>query len=168
MNYTFHLDSPLGKIVLASDGEVLTGLWFEDQKYALKGLETDAKERLLPVFEKTKLWLDRYFKGEEPDFMPPYQIKASDFQMEVYAILSAIPYGETMSYSKIASMIAMKRGIRKMSAQAVGSAVSRNPICLIVPCHRVIGKNGELVGYAGGIERKKILLDLEKARKKSS
>jgi methylated-DNA-[protein]-cysteine S-methyltransferase len=108
--------------------------------------------------------LDRYFEGQDPGFVPPIRLDGTPFQQTVWELLQTIPYGETMTYGEIAARIARLRGIRKMSAQAVGGAVSRNPIALIIPCHRVIGSNGDLTGYAGGLDRKEWLLFLEHAR----
>lgn len=146
---------------MASNGTKLTGLWFDGQRYFAEGLKSDSKAENLPVFDLTVKWLDIYFSGKEPDFTPPLQLEGSDFRMEVWHILLTIPYGETMTYGEIAEIVASRRSIAKMSAQAVGGAVGHNPISLIVPCHRVIGADGRLTGYAGGIELKRSLLMLE-------
>lgn len=162
MKYISKYISPLGAMTMASDGESLTGLWFDDQKYFALHLSPDAVYSDLPVFDKTKLWLDAYFKGEKPDFLPPIFLKGTDFQREVWDILLKIPYGSVITYGDIAKKIAEKRGLSRMSAQAVGGAVGHNPISIIVPCHRVVGTKGSLTGYAGGVDKKEYLLKLEK------
>lgn len=162
MEYTCHYDSPLGSLTAAGDGEALTGLWFDDQKYFAYTLDREHEERSLPVFEETFRWLDLYFSGRVPDFTPEMRLKSTDFRMAVWEILLTIPYGQTMTYGEIANLLAVRRGIARMSAQAVGGAVGHNPISLIIPCHRVIGTDGSLTGYAGGIDRKARLLELEK------
>ena len=167
MDYTHHYDSPLGGITLASDGKALTGLWFDGQKYYADTLQKEYKEKLLPVFRKADRWLDIYFSGEVPDFTPRLHLRTtSSFRKAVWDILLTIPYGQTMTYGEIANLIAKQKGIARMSAQAVGGAVGHNPIALIVPCHRVVGTNGSLTGYAGGVERKEKLLAMEQNRKK--
>lgn len=119
-------------------------------------------EKLLPIFEETVRWLDIYFGGGVPDFEPAYRVgNLTDFRREVQAQMREIPYGKTVTYGDIARAIAAKRGVGRMSAQAVGGAVGANPICIIVPCHRVMGAGGKLTGYGGGIENKKALLRLE-------
>lgn len=145
----------LSDIILNSDGEYLTGLWFEGSKDSIKHDE-NAKEKELEIFKETKKWLDIYFSGEVPEFTPKYKINnITDFRKEVIDIMNLIPFGETITYNDIAETIAKKRRIKKMSAQAVGGAVGSNPICIIIPCHRVVGKNGKLTGYGGGIKKKK-------------
>ena len=161
MQYISHYTSPIGDILLAADDAGLTGLWFQGQKYFARGLEKEQEERNLPVFDQTKAWLDLYFSGKEPDFLPPLHLIGTDFQKQVWEILLAIPYGKTTTYGKIAGQIAQRRGLAHMSAQAVGGAVGHNPISIIVPCHRVKGADGSLIGYAGGIDRKQWLLNLE-------
>lgn len=163
MQYISHYKSPLGGILLAADEIGLTGLWFEGQKYFALYLDKEHEEKEVPVFETAKKWLDIYFAGNEPDFQVPLHFTGTDFQNEVWEILYSIPYGKTMTYGEIAKKIAEKRGLKRMSAQAVGGAVSHNEISVIVPCHRVVGTNGSLTGYAGGIEKKVALLKLEKA-----
>ena len=160
-DFTWHCDSPLGGITLASDGTHLVGLWFDGQMYFARGLAKEHEEKNFPIFAETKRWLGVYFSGKQPDFTPPILLRGTPFQKEVWEILLTIPYGETMTYGDIAAQIAKRKGILKMSAQAVGGAVGHNPITLIVPCHRVVGANGNLTGYAGGVERKKWLLELE-------
>jgi len=162
MIYTSHYQSPIGGITLASNGAELTGLWFDGQKYFGDTLPKEYKEKELPVFEEAKCWLDMYFRGNEPDFTPPICVDATPFRKEVWEILLTIPYGKTMTYKEIAEKFAKERGIVKMSAQAVGGAVGHNPISLIIPCHRVVGTNGSLTGYAGGIDKKEWLLALER------
>lgn len=165
MQYTSHYQSPMGNILLAADKVGLTGLWFEGQKYYALYLDKEHEEKELPVFEQAKKWLDIYFSGKKPDFKVPLHFVGTDFQNEVWEILYAIPYGQTITYGEIAQFLAEKRGVKRMSAQAVGGAVGRNEISIIVPCHRVVGTNGSLTGYAGGIEKKIALLKLEGAFK---
>lgn len=167
MDYINHYCSPIGNILLAADDMGLTGLWFEGQKYFALNLDKVHEERELPVFEKAKQWLDVYFSGKEPDFTVPLHFTGTDFQNDVWKILCAIPYGQTMTYGEIAKKIAAKKGLPSMSAQAVGGAVGHNEISIIVPCHRVVGKNGSLTGYAGGIDKKIKLLQLEKVNMES-
>ncbi len=162
MEYAHYYNSPLGKILLASDGHALTGLWFEGQKYFAAKLDPDHEEKKLPVFARTAEWLALYFDGENPAFMPPLTLKGTPFQKEVWEILLEIPFGQTTTYAEIAAEIARRRGLASMSAQAVGSAVAHNPISLIIPCHRVVGSDGGLTGYAGGIEKKEWLLAMER------
>ena len=163
MKYIHHYNSPLGGITLASDGEALTGLWFDGQKYFGAGLEKDHTEKDLPVFAEAERWLDLYFAGSEPDFTPPLHMKTTTFRKSVWEILLTIPFGQTMTYGEIAGRIAAKTGLKRMSAQAVGGAVGHNAISVIIPCHRVVGTNGSLTGYAGGIDKKLKLLSLEHA-----
>lgn len=162
MNYIHHYTSPLGKIIMASDGTALTGLWFEGQKYLDAALIENCPKKNLPVFDQTLQWLELYFSGNVPGFTPPVSMNATPFRKTVWNILLTIPFGKTITYGEIASQIAAQRGLMQMSAQAVGGAVGHNPISLIIPCHRVIGANGSLTGYAGGLERKRQLLTMEK------
>ena len=164
MQYISHYHSPIGDILLAADDIGITGLWFEGQKYFALHLDKEHQEKDLPVFTETKRWLDIYFSGKEPDFTVPLHFMGTDFQKEVWEILCSIPYGKTMTYGDIAEKIAFKRGLKHMSAQAVGGAVGHNPISILVPCHRVIGSNGSLTGYAGGIDKKNKLLTLERCK----
>ena len=161
MDYTHHYLSPLGGITMASDGEYLTGLWFDGQKYFADTLSVQHEEKDLDVFHQTDHWLDIYFSGKEPDFTPPLRMIGTEFRQEVWQILLTIPFGKTMTYGQIAKILADRHKVQSMSAQAVGGAVGHNPISLIVPCHRVIGTNGALTGYAGGLEKKTRLLDME-------
>lgn len=164
MDYIYHYDSPLGGITLASDGEALKGLWFDGQKFFADTLSENNKCKLLPIFSQTIKWLDIYFSGKEPDFTPQLIIFSTPFRENVWKILLSIPYGCTMTYGQIADIIAKQNNINKMSAQAVGSAVGHNPISLIIPCHRVIGSDKKMTGYAGGIDKKIKLLSLENAK----
>lgn len=161
MEYIHHYESPLGGITAASDGEALIGLWFDGQKYFADCLGAAHEERMLPIFAQTDQWLNAYFDGRVPDFTPPLAMKTTDFRKEVWRIMLSIPYGETMTYGEIADRIARQRGLSRMSAQAVGGAVGHNSISLIIPCHRVVGAGGSLTGYAGGIDKKIRLLQLE-------
>ena len=162
MIYTNTYKSPLGSILLAGDNEGLTGLWFtEGDRYVGLGLEKDAIPREMDYFDQTKQWLDIYFTGRDPGFFPKFHLIGSDFRCRVGEIMLEIPFGETVTYGWIADQIAKERGLERMSAQAVGGAVGHNPISIIVPCHRVVGANGSLTGYGGGIMRKKALLELE-------
>ena len=150
-------------MLMCSDGEVLTGLWFVGSRDECKH-DVEREEKDLPVFEETKHWLDIYYQGELPDFTPKYKIEgATAFRKGVIDIMLSIPYGKTVTYGEIAKQMAQNRGVSKMSAQAVGGAVGWNPICLIIPCHRVVGANGALTGYGGGIGNKVALLELEQS-----
>lgn len=164
MDYIHHYCSPLGSITEASDGTNLTGLWFDGQKYYAASIAENHSVKNLLVFDMTDRWLNQYFSGEIPCFTPPIRLKGTDFQMLVWEILLTIPYGQTKTYSEISMLVAKSKGLSHMSAQAVGGAVSHNAVSLIVPCHRVIGANGSLTGYAGGLERKSWLLQMEKER----
>ncbi|MBJ6800571.1 methylated-DNA--[protein]-cysteine S-methyltransferase [Geomonas propionica] len=156
-------DSPLGGIMLASDGDSLVGLWLEGQKYFAATLPQETEEKAdLPVFVATRRWLDAYFEGERPDIADlPLAPKGGAFRRAVWDILCQIPYGEVISYGDIAKRIAARTGKASMSAQAVGGAVGHNPISIVIPCHRVVGADGSLTGYAGGIGKKITLLQLE-------
>ena len=163
MQYTKTYDSPLGEILLAADEQGLTGLWFDKEKYFARNLDPDHKRGDPPALKETCRWLDVYFSGREPTFTPPLHIIGTPFQKEVWQILLQIPYGETVTYGDIAHQIASNRGVGEMSAQAVGGAVGHNEISIIIPCHRVVGANGSLTGYAGGVDKKNFLLRLEGA-----
>lgn len=156
MDFIYRYISPLGGITLASGGEKLAGLWFDGQKHFASVLSKERGEADLPVFRLAQKWLDMYFSGERPDFTPPLELRGTPFMISVWKELIEIPYGATRTYGEIARDLAT-------SARAVGSAVGRNPISLIVPCHRVIGFDGSLTGYAGGMDRKRWLLGLEGA-----
>ena len=155
---TSHYASPLGGMTLTSDGMALTGLYFDGER-DFPDLSA-AHKKDLPVFGEVMRWLDLYFAGKEPDFMPPLAPVGTTFQQAVWEILKTIPYGEITTYGAIAKQLEKDTG-RRMSAQAVGGAVGRNPISILIPCHRVIGANGSLTGYAGGLDKKEYLLELE-------
>lgn len=164
--FGFTYNSPLGKINLESDGEFLTGLRFEGSNDSKKHSTLQTKN--CEVFFQTCKWLDIYFAGKEPNFTPKYKINnLTKFRKQVFDIVAKIPYGKTISYGNIAKQIAKENGVSKMSAQAVGGAVGWNPICLIIPCHRVVGNNGNLTGYGGGIKNKVKLLKLEHCNMKN-
>ena len=163
MTYTMHYDSPLGKILLAADEEGMTGVWFETQKYFAAKLPPEHEEGTMPVLEDTCRWLDIYFSGREPDFTPKLHLIGSDFRQAVWALLLQIPYGQTTTYGALAKQLAERNGGKRVSAQAVGGAVGHNPVSIIIPCHRVVGSDGSLTGYAGGIDKKMRLLTLENA-----
>ena len=158
---TCHYDSPLGGILLAADEIGLTGLWFDGEKYFADNLPAEHTERETPILLEAKRWLDIYFTGKEPDFTPPLHPIGSAFRQSVWEILLQIPYGKTTTYGEIARQFAEKQKLPRMSAQAVGGAVGHNEISIIIPCHRVVGTNGSLTGYAGGIDKKMKLLKLE-------
>lgn len=161
MQFTTFYDSPLGKILLAGDERGLTGLWFEGEKFYARNLSPEHKEGDPPVFKDARRWLDMYFSGEKPDFTPPLHMIGTAFQTAVWEILLKIPYGQTTTYGAIAEILAERKKTAKMSAQAVGGAVGHNEISVIIPCHRVVGTNGSLTGYAGGLDRKIKLLEQE-------
>ena len=164
MIYRFKYETPkqFSNIIMNSDGEYLTGLWFENSKDTLKH-KKEGKEKNLAIFQETTKWLDIYFSGNIPDFVPKYKIEnLTTFRKEVINIINKISYGETITYKDISKTIARNRGIQRMSSQAAGGAVGWNPICIIIPCHRVVGSNGSLTGYGGGIKNKVALLELEK------
>ena len=159
MIYTYRYASQLGSITFASNGEALTGLWFDRQKHFPHKLISESE---LPIFMQAIKWLDTYFSGVVPNFTPQINLQTTPFRKAVYEILLTIPYGQVMTYGEIANIIAKQKGIERMSAQAVGGAVGHNPISIIIPCHRVVGSDGSLTGYAGGLDRKIQLLTLEK------
>lgn len=161
MQYIGHYHSPIGDMLLAADDMGLTGLWFERQKYFALHLDKAHEEKEVRPIQMAKRWLDIYFSGKEPDFSVPLHFTGTDFQKEVWEILCAIPYGQVTTYGEIGRQLAAKKGLPHMSAQAVGGAVGHNPISIIVPCHRVVGVNGSLTGYAGGLDKKQALLALE-------
>ena len=160
MTYTTYYSSPLGKIILVSDGAALTELDFAED---VPAASVEHTQKDLPVFEEVSRWLDVYFAGRDPGTLPPLAPHGTAFQQAVWKILRGIPYGTTTTYGGIAAHIAAARGGR-MSAQAVGGAVGRNPISILIPCHRVIGADGSLTGYAGGLDKKEALLRLEGVR----
>ena len=164
MIYTTKIPSPAGKITLASDGIHLIGLWFDGQQYFAHTIKEETKENPgLLIFTQTRDWLDRYFSGRQPAIRElSLRPDGSAFRREVWKLLCEIPYGEVTTYGAIARKIAADRGREKMSAQAVGGAIGHNPISIIIPCHRVIGSDGSLTGYGGGLELKQKLLTFEK------
>ena len=163
MIHTQHYESPLGGILLAADETGLTGLWFDGEKYYADNLAAEHEARDTQALGAAKRWLDVYFAGKEPDFLPPLHPIGSAFRQEVWQLLLEIPYGQTTTYGALARRLAERRGLRHMSAQAVGGAVGHNEISILIPCHRVVGTSGSLTGYAGGIDKKLLLLRLEQA-----
>lgn len=155
--------SPLGTIFLTADEVGLTGLAFAGQKgFSWEG-NSNVRRELSPILDRSVTWLDGYFSGKQPGELPPLHLVGTEFQKLVWSELLEIPYGETTSYGALARRVAQRMGKPRMSAQAVGGAVGRNPVSVLVPCHRVVGSNGSLTGYAGGLERKQKLLTLEQA-----
>lgn len=165
MEFISHYTSPLGRLTLASDGLSLTGLWFEGQKYYARTLSSGYEESTLPVFDKAAVWLDTYFSGADPGPVPPLAPRGTPFQQTVWEILLTIPYGKTVTYGDVAKALSERDGRTQTSARAVGGAAGRNPISIFIPCHRVIGAGGDLTGYAGGMDRKRRLLLLERSGK---
>ena len=160
--YTYKTPDNFSNMIMNSNGESLTGLWFEGSRDSSKHI-VDCEEKDLEIFKETSKWLDIYFSGENPNFIPKYKIvNLTPFRQDVIDIMNSIEYGQTLTYNDISKTIAEKRGIKRMSSQAVGGAVGWNPICIIIPCHRVVGTNGSLTGYGGGIKNKVELLKLEK------
>ena len=163
MVYTCKYESTLGEILLAADEAGLTGLWFEGQKHFANTLPDEHIPQETGILTEAKKWMDVYFSGKEPKFTPPLHPNGSSFRQAVWQILLQIPYGQTVSYGEIARKMAEMENTSRMSAQAVGGAVGHNEISIIIPCHRVVGTNGSLTGYAGGIDKKIALLELEHA-----
>ena len=163
MIYTCKYKSPLGEILLAADEIGLTGLWFEGQKYFANTLPDERISQETEILIEAKKWLDIYFSGKEPKFIPPLHPTGSEFRQAVWQLLLQIPYGQTITYGEIARRMAEVKKVPLMSAQAVGGAVGHNEISIIIPCHRVVGTNGSLTGYGGGIDKKISLLNLEHA-----
>lgn len=161
MSYTYVYQSPLGCITLLSDGKNLTGLWFEGQKHYAVPMSGIVENTSLPIFADVCRWLDCYFSGVRPSFMPLLKPCGTPFRLAVWQVLLEIPYGATMSYKSVAAITAGRLGLQHMSAQAVGGAIAHNPISIIIPCHRVLAVNGALTGYAGGLHRKRSLLLIE-------
>lgn len=170
MYYSAHYSSPAGGITIVSDGVNLSGLWLDGQKYFYGTLKEEPTENdNIPVLQSAKDWLDRYFAGMKPGISKlPLAPAGSEFRQEVWKILCEIPYGSVMTYGEIAERLAVKKGLSRMSAQAVGGAVGHNPISIVIPCHRVVGSDGSLTGYAGGIEKKEAFLRLEGVDRSSS
>ena len=165
MDYITRYESPLGGITLAADGAALVGLWFDGQRHFAETLDSWHEEcASLPIFGEAKRWLDLYFSGRDPGFTPRLAMRTTPFRKQVWEIMLAIPYGKTMTYGEIAKRMAETRPIASPqgSARAVGGAVGHNSISLIIPCHRVVGANGALTGYAAGIDRKMQLLRMER------
>lgn len=163
MTYKYVYETPgnFSNMIMNSDGEYLTGLWFENSRDSSKH-KINCEEKDLEVFRETRKWLDIYFSGKNPNFTPKYKIeKLTPFRKEVIDIMNSIEYGNVVTYNDISKIIAEKRGMKRMSSQAVGGAVGWNPICIIIPCHRVVGTSGSLTGYGGGINNKIELLKLE-------
>jgi len=160
MTYICNINFNIGNITLASDGEYLTGLWFDGQKYYAKTIKEKTIKKDLPIFEDTKKWLNQYFTGQKPTITLKIKPEGSNFRQDVWQILNEIPYGKVITYGQVAKKLEHKYK-KKVSAQAVGGAVGHNPISIIIPCHRVVGSNGSLTGYAGGIDKKIQLLKLE-------
>lgn len=162
MEFTTYYSSPLGKLLLAADSKGLFGLWFEGQQHFACNLSTMCTEQEnVPVLTEAKRWLDTYFGGEQPDFTPQLSMRTTAFRRRIWEMLLEIPYGETITYGELARHVARDRCSCRMSAQAIGGAVAHNSISLIIPCHRVVGANHKLTGYAGGLERKRWLLKWE-------
>lgn len=158
MYYSTVYSSPLGEMLIVSDGEAICGVWFCSQKHFKSSISEDlVHDDDFPIFKKVKIWFDSYFKGENPKIDFELKPNGSEFRQKVWKILSEIPYGETLTYGEIAREISPT-----MSAQAIGGAVGHNPIAILIPCHRVLGSNGKLTGYAAGIDKKIELLKLEK------
>ncbi|HIZ52856.1 MAG TPA: methylated-DNA--[protein]-cysteine S-methyltransferase [Candidatus Enterococcus avicola] len=162
--YTQTYDSPIGDIYLTSDGQALTGIYYNRSEFEKKNPLLHQNKSDITLFLTVKRWLDAYFRGEQPEIDFPLAPQGTDFQAKVWEEIRKIPYGQTTTYGEIAQKIAKKMGKTTMSAQAVGGAVGSNPISIIIPCHRVIGKTGSVTGYGGGIERKLKLFALEKVQ----
>lgn len=160
MDYLDSMDSPVGEITMASDGEALVGLWLDSQRYFAATLGEAEQRSDVPVFREARAWLARYFEGEDPGALPPLNPRGTAFRQVVWRQLAAIPYGELTTYGQLARCIEEETG-QRTSARAVGGAVGHNPISIIVPCHRVVGSDGSLTGYAGGVDKKIALLKLE-------
>ena len=161
MEYIHKIKSPVGILTVSSDGKSISGLWIEGQKYFAKTLGKDILEQNLSIFEVVQNWLAIYFSGREPDFMPPLMPKGTPYQKSVWDALCKIPYGQTTTYGKLAKQFEVQNDGRHSSARAIGSAVGHNPVSILIPCHRVIGQNGNPTGYAGGIDKKAKLLKME-------
>lgn len=161
MYYTIY-NSIVGRLYLVSKDNKLVGVYIENQKYFLRNIKDITLNNNLEIFIKTKEWLDRYFRGDKPDIDElPLELNGTEFQKLVWEILKTIPYGKVITYGEIAKKVGKIVGKEKMSSQAIGSAISKNPISIIIPCHRIVGSNGNLVGYAGGILTKEKLLTLK-------
>lgn len=161
MEYYDTFSCGLGELILCCNSEQITGLFFSDQKYAEQYRARAAEKGSLPVLEAAKRWLTAYLQGKNPGALPPIAPLGTPFQQCIWSLLLEIPYGETTTYGALAAQAARQLGKERMSAQAVGGAVGRNPIAILIPCHRVIGADGSLTGYAGGIDKKEALLKIE-------
>ncbi len=163
MYYKTYYNSLLGELLIVSDGQNLCGLWLKGQKYYASKLGDKMPQNSeFEIFKTTKIWLDKYFNAQKPDIKNlRFALQGSDFRKEVWKLLCEIPYGEVITYGELAKKLAKKLNKKTMSAQAVGGAVGHNPVSIIIPCHRVIGANGSLTGYAGGIDIKARLLKFE-------
>ncbi|AYD39452.1 methylated-DNA--[protein]-cysteine S-methyltransferase [Clostridium fermenticellae] len=164
MVYTTVIQTPLGMVRASAEKNALKGLWFIGQKYYPKNVELWINKPDYRIFKETDRWLKNYFSGRKNLCLPKLEPEGTKFQRDVWNVLLQIPYGKVITYGEIAKKIAELRAIGSMSAQAVGGAVGHNPISILIPCHRVIGSNGNLTGYAGGIQKKRALLMLEKAQ----
>ena len=163
MYYYYIYQSPIGKLTIASNENNIVGLWLDGEKYYMDVLENkEYQEKETEVIKLAEKWLHKYFNNAKPEITDlPIEFIGSDFRKQVWKILSEIPYGKVITYGEIAKQISAQRGIKTMSAQAVGGAVGHNPISIIIPCHRVVGANGSLTGYSGGVKTKIKLLELE-------
>ena len=160
MKFFSKYNSPIGELTLSSDGEKLTGLWISGQAY-FPELKNSSENGDLPIFSQTREWLRRFFNGENPGETPPIAPEGTEFRKLIWSELLKIPYGELVSYGDIAKQISIKQKGKFISPRAIGGAVGHNPISIIIPCHRVIGSDGNLTGYAGGLDKKVKLLELE-------
>lgn len=164
MDYISYYQSPLGKMLLACDEIGLIGIWFEGAKYYAYHLSEEVMEEPNhPTLRKARAWLDAYFSGQLSEQLPVFAYRGTVFQKQVWTVLKTVPYGQTITYGQLAEAVSERFGRFRLSARAVGGAVGRNPLSIMVPCHRVLGKNGCLTGYAGGLDRKLSLLTLEKS-----
>lgn len=164
MRYFEYYNSPLGPITLVSDETALVAVMFYHQRYYEKVLGVECERKITAPIEKGIQWLDLYFSGKEPDFLPPLRLEGTSFRRRVWELLMKIPYGSVTTYGELARRMAEEKGIERMSAQAIGGAVAHNPIAIMIPCHRVVGNNGALTGYAAGVQKKTALLNLEKGQ----
>lgn len=160
MIYLTTYPTPVGRVTLAGDGNRLTGLWFEGQRHFTSPLPDPVAYGELPLFDDVRRWLTVYFAGHRPDFMPPVGPTGTPFRRAVWKLLGRIPYGTVVSYGQLAEALTRTTGTR-VSPRAVGNAVGHNPVSLLIPCHRVVGSDGSLTGYAGGLPLKARLLALE-------
>lgn len=162
MEYTCEYASPIGRLLLSCDSSGLTGVWFEGQRYFARTLGTHVDAPEHPILQQACRWLDAYFQNDTPAPLPPLHPRGTEFQRVVWQFLLQIPLGHTTTYGQLSEQVKKHLGKAHMSAQAIGSAVGHNPLSILIPCHRVLGADGSLTGYAGGLERKEALLSLEK------